>query len=172
MATNIEIKARVKGFDQLKERVEQISDTAVEVIPQKDTFFHVPQGRLKLRVLAPDRGQLVYYERPDMAGPKTSNYFIYSTSDPKTLETILAVSLGVRGIVSKERHLYLVGHTRIHLDKVDSLGNFLELEVVLSEEQSPPEGEAIATELMRRLGIDAADLVEGAYLDLLELKEN
>jgi predicted adenylyl cyclase CyaB len=168
MATNIEIKANVKDFDRLKKQVEQLSDTPVEAISQQDTFFHTPKGRLKLRALTPDRGQLIYYEREDMSGPKVSNYFIYPTADPKSLAAVLAAALGVRGVVRKQRWLYLVGNTRIHLDQVEGLGTFLEFEVMLHEEQTPAEGEAIAAELMRKLGVEEADLVEGAYIDLLE----
>lgn len=168
MATNIEIKARVKDFDPLRERVEQLSGTPVEVILQLDTFFQVPQGRLKLRVLTSNQGQLIYYERPDVSGPKTSNYLLSPTTDPQILETVLAACLGIRGVVRKERLLYLAGHTRIHLDRVDGLGDFLEFEVMLSETDTPEEGERIAAELMAKLGIAEADLVEGAYIDLLE----
>jgi predicted adenylyl cyclase CyaB len=170
VATNIEIKAKIKDFDQLREQVEQLSNTPVQAIPQQDTFFQTPKGRLKLRVLTPDHGQLIYYERQDMSGPKVSNYFIYPTTDPKSLEAVLAAALGVRGVVRKQRWLYIVGNTRIHLDKVEGLGTFLEFEVMLREDQTPAEGETIASELMRKLGIEEADLVEGAYIDLLERK--
>jgi predicted adenylyl cyclase CyaB len=168
MATNIEIKARVKNFQQLKKQVEAISDTPVKVILQHDTFFHTPTGRLKLRLLAPDRGELIYYERQDMSGPKQSDYHIYHTTNPASLQTVLAANLGMRGVVRKERLLYGVGNTRIHLDKVEGLGDFLEFEVVLNETDTPAKGEIIASELMMKLGIEETDLVEGAYIDLLE----
>ena len=167
MATNIEIKAKIRDFDQLKKQVEQISDTPVEIIPQTDTFFHTPQGRLKLRELA-DHGQLIYYERADASGPKQSNYFISRINEPAPLIEVLTFALGVRGVVRKQRWLYWVGKTRIHLDRVEGLGDFLELEVVLDDDDTPEEGERIAAELMRTLGIEATDLVEGAYMDLLE----
>ena len=71
MPANIEIKARVLDLAEFRSRAEAISDTPVEVIPQEDTFFHTPKGRLKLRQLQPDRAQLVYYERPNQDGPQT-----------------------------------------------------------------------------------------------------
>jgi predicted adenylyl cyclase CyaB len=76
----------------------------------------------------------------------------------------------VRGVVRKRRYLYLVGQTRVHLDEVEGLGEFMELEVVLRPEQSDAEGQAIARDLMTRLGIREEDLLEGAYMDLLEGK--
>jgi len=168
VSTNIEIKARVHDFPELKRRAEAISDSPLEVIPQEDTFFVTSKGRLKLRVLAPDRAQLVYYERPDQDGPKRSDYFIFNTDDPENLKTALSLALGIRGVVKKTRYLYMVGETRVHLDDVDGLGYFMELEVVLRRDQSDNEGQAIANDLMKKLGIESSDLIEGAYMDLLE----
>ena len=168
MPTNIEIKARARDFLELKRRAETISDSPVEVIPQEDTFFVTSKGRLKLRILAPDRAQLVYYERPDQDGPKRSDYFIFNTNDPENLKTALRLALGIRGVVRKTRYLYMVGQTRVHLDNVERLGQFLELEVVLRADQSDADGQAIADHLMKRLGIEPTDLIEGAYMDLLE----
>jgi predicted adenylyl cyclase CyaB len=168
MATNIEIKARVNNLEDLRRRAEALSDTPVQVIPQEDTFFHVPRGRLKLRQLRPYLAQLVYYERPDREGPKSSNYFIYETSNPEDLKTALSLALGVRGVVRKTRFLFLAGQTRIHLDDVEGLGHFMELEVVLQEGQTESEGQSITEDLMNQLGIRKEDLIEGAYMDLLE----
>jgi len=168
MPANIEIKARVRDMAGLRARAEALSDTPVQVIPQEDTFFHTPKGRLKLRQLQPDQAQLVYYERPDQDGPKRSNYFIYATSDPQGLLTTLTMALGVRGVVRKTRYLYLCGQTRIHLDDVEGLGQFMELEVVLREGQTDAEGQSIAEGLMTLLGVRQEDLLEGAYIDLLE----
>jgi predicted adenylyl cyclase CyaB len=168
MATNIEIKARIHDLPGLKKRVAAISDTVGELIPQEDIFFNSPQGRLKLRILAPDQGQLIYYERPDNSGPKQSDYFISQTAEPATLTDVLSRSYGVRGIVRKERWLYWIGNTRIHLDEVEGLGSFLEFEVVLSAGQTIQEGQSIAAALMSRLDIAESDLVDSAYIDLLE----
>ena len=168
MPVNIEIKARVHDFDGLRQRAEQLSDTICQLIPQVDTFFNCPTGRLKLRELGQPKGQLVYYQREDKSGPKHSDYQIFETDDPGGLKYILMEAYGVRGIVSKDRYLYLIGQTRIHLDQVKGLGEFIELEVVLKPGQSDSEGAAIAEELMHQLGIDAQDLIETAYIDLLD----
>ena len=167
MATNIEIKARVADPESLRQRVEALSDTAGELIPQEDTFFHIPSGRLKLRVTAPDYGQLIYYQRSDAAGPKRSDYLISVTREPETLKAALSAALGIRGQVRKERWLFWIGHTRVHLDQVEGLGSFMELEVVLQPGQSAEEGQMVAEALMGQLGLQETDLIEGAYIDLL-----
>jgi len=168
LPSNIEIKARVRNFDEIRRRAEDLSDSSVEVIPQEDTFFNTPHGRLKLRLLAKDRAQLIYYTRPDQEGPKRSDYHISHSSDPANLKRVLELAYGIRGVVRKTRYLYLVGQTRVHLDDVEGLGQFMELEVVMQEKQSDAEGQAIAEALMASLGVDKTDLLEGAYMDLLE----
>ncbi|MGE5249600.1 MAG: class IV adenylate cyclase [Bacteroidota bacterium] len=168
MSRNIEIKARVRDFEEIRRRAEGLSAAPCEIIPQEDIFFTTPKGRLKLRELPGGRGQLIYYERPDQEGPKRSEYYIFETDDPGNLRLALSRAYGVRGVVKKTRYLYLAGQTRIHLDDVQGLGQFMELEVVMREGQTDAEGQAIAEDLMRALGVEIGDLLEGAYMDLLE----
>jgi len=86
------------------------------------------------------------------------------------LRTLLAAALDETVIVKKKREVFLVGQTRIHLDEVDELGTFVELEVVLNPGQSAAEGQQIVADLMQKLGIEEADLVSRAYADLLAAK--
>lgn len=168
MGTNVEIKARVANPEAVARVARALSGGAEPVVlVQEDTFFPCAAGRLKLRKLAPERGELIHYHRPDQAGPKTSSYTLVPTATPDLLRDTLAAALGTTVVVRKTRLLWLVGPTRVHLDHVEGLGDFLELEVVLTPGQSPAEGEAIARALAKRLGVGDADLVEGAYADLL-----
>jgi predicted adenylyl cyclase CyaB len=168
MPSNIEIKARARDFSGIRARAEALADGPVQVISQEDTFFSVSQGRLKLRVRLTDPAQLIYYERPDQDGPKRSDYQIFETGDPENLKLTLSRALGIRGVVRKTRYLYLIDQTRVHLDDVQDLGQFMELEVVLRPGQADAEGQAIAEDLMSKLGVGPSDLLEGAYMDLLE----
>jgi len=168
MPRNIEIKARVKDVDVLRRRMEALSEAAAEVLDQSDTFFAAPNGRLKLRVLSPDACELIYYERPDRRGAKESRYILVRSEASDPLLQILTAVLDVRGVVNKRRFLYRMGRTRIHLDAVEGLGVFMELEVMLDDDQSLEEGIAIAEDLMQELGIEDADRISGAYIDLLE----
>src|SRR5687767_14220176 len=130
MPANVEIKARVQDSAGIRARAEALASTSSQLIEQEDTFFVVPRGRLKLRILSSISAELIYYEREDRAGPKESRYSVFHTSEPDSLKALLQMSLGIRGIVRKQRTLYLVGQTRIHLDEVEGLGSFVELEVV------------------------------------------
>ncbi|KAJ8388618.1 hypothetical protein AAFF_G00131830 [Aldrovandia affinis] len=168
MPSNVEIKAAVRNLKFLTERAKELSKSAGTLIRQQDTFFNAQNGRLKLRNLMDGTGQLIFYDRPDVDGPKLSNYSISLTNDPEGLARVLSDSLGVTGAVKKERHLYLVGQTRVHVDSVEGLGHFMELEVVMKEGQSVEEGVAIAHQLMGELGVKKEDLIVGAYMDLLQ----
>jgi predicted adenylyl cyclase CyaB len=168
MPANIEIKAKAKDLDELQRLVEQISDTPCATLLQEDTFFNTSRGRLKLRVMAPDHGELIYYVRDDATGPKRSDYAISMTCEPDTLKAVLAAAWGIRGVVRKQRRLYTVANTRVHLDDVEGLGTYMELEVVLSAGQSEQQGHAVAAELMDKLGIQASDLIDVAYIDLFD----
>lgn len=110
---------------------------------------------------------LVQYDRPNTAGPKLSEYNLFETDDPDMLNKVLSASLGVLGEVKKQRYLFLHEQTRIHLDNVSGLGEFLEFEVVLRPDQTIEEGTAIADKMMSIFEIEKDDLLAGAYLDEL-----
>ena len=167
MARNIEIKARIDSIDVLQARAATLARHGPELIEQDDTFFNCRHGRLKLRAFADGVGELIAYDRPDVPGPKTSTYQITRIADPDALRETLEHALGQAGRVKKQRWLYLIGRTRVHLDRVDGLGEFLELEVVLRDGEAAESGVAQAHALLKRLGVQPGQLIAGAYIDLL-----
>ncbi len=167
MPHNVEIKARVIDPDSFLAVAVALADKPAEIILQKDIFYTIATGRLKLRDFCNGTGQLIWYHRPDHTGPKISDYAISHTHDPGGLAEVLGKSLPVIGVVNKNRTLLMHGRTRIHLDEVDGLGWFMELEVVLTQGEEASIGEAEARQLMEKLNIQKEDLVEGAYLDLI-----
>lgn len=171
MSRNVEIKAQVSDMASLKERAKSIATEGPFEINQEDTFFKCNSGRLKLRKFDDARGELIFYRRSDQGGPKESFYLRSKTSDPDTLRQSLDIAYGMTGQVKKARSLYMVGRTRVHLDKVEELGDFMELEVVLTNDDSTEYGVAEAERLMEQLGVASDDLVEGAYIDLLQRQD-
>jgi len=165
MARNVEIKACVESFDSIIPAVRALADKAPVEIIQDDTFFACQNGRLKLRVTSANEGQLIFYRRENQKGPKESFYLISHTTSPDTLRDSLSLAYGQIGRVRKKRLLYLVGRTRVHLDKVEDLGNFLELEVVLDGDEDVEIGKEIAQDLMQKLAILPEQLIDGAYID-------
>ncbi|MEK8030197.1 class IV adenylate cyclase [Ideonella sp. DXS29W] len=168
MPRNIEIKARIDSVASLLARAQPLAGGQAPVeIRQDDTFFQCPQGRLKLRAFSADSGELIYYRRADQDGPKESFYVRTPTSTPDSLRETLTLAWGEAGRVRKRRQLLLVGRTRVHLDEVEGLGDFMELEVVLQDDEPAEAGEREAQALMAQLGIEPSQLVSTAYVDLL-----
>lgn len=169
---NIEIKAKIPSDEEFQRRVEiakGLTNTDGELLVQRDVFFKSANGRFKLRFLENlGKAQLVYYDRPDISGPKLSEFHVIPVEEPEVLEKMLTASNGARGVLKKHRYLFLLGNTRIHMDKVDSLGNFMEFEVCLKPEETIEEGQDIANDLMEKFGIKSEDLMTGAYFDEFE----
>lgn len=175
MPRNIEIKARISSVEALRPRAEALAGAPAQLIVQDDSFFSVPHGRLKLREFADGSAELIHYHRADSTEAKASDYVRVPAPEPAALREALARACGLQGRVQKQRWLCLVGATRIHIDRVQGLGDFMELEVVLQDGQTDAEGQAIAEALMLQLGLGSsgnpaenpAERLAGAYLDLL-----
>jgi len=166
MPRNVEVKARIPSVEALLPVAQALADGPPQVIEQDDCFFACRDGRLKLRDFGTGHGELIHYRRADAEGPKLSDYVRVPTDAPAALREALARAYGVSGRVRKVRWLLLAGQTRIHLDRVEGLGDFLELEVVLREDQTGAAGAAIADALLARLGVAHAQRLAGAYVDL------
>lgn len=167
MASNIEFKARVDDFETVYRRVERLAGPRVDVLDQVDTFFFSPRGRLKLRSFDDGKGELIFYQRADSAGPKRSVYHRVEVPAPESLGPLLIEAWGQRAIVRKRRHLFLRGRTRIHVDRVESLGDFLEVEVVLADGDAVETAVREADWILEKVGLTEANLVDVAYVDLL-----
>ena len=110
MSINIEIKASLEDIGACINKAKSLSGTEPEEIRQEDYFFHCQNGRLKLRVFSSDKGELIFYNRKNESGPKTSEYFISKTNEPYGLLDVLERSYGIRGVVKKIRKLFLLGN--------------------------------------------------------------
>jgi predicted adenylyl cyclase CyaB len=167
MPANIEVKAALHNRATALATAARLADSGPETFHQEDVFFRCDGARLKLRIFDPSHGELIRYQRETIPGARCSRYSIASTTDPQILLDILTKTLGVIGSVKKTRTLYLAGQTRIHIDQVEGLGDFLELEVVLRPGQSESEGREIASGFLRVFGIGQQQLIGEAYIDLL-----
>ena len=171
-ARNVEIKARIGSVEAMTPRVAALADQGPIELEQDDTFFACERGRLKLRAFSAAEGQLIFYQRPDQTGPKESFFVLSPTASPDTLREALTLAFGAAGRVRKHRTVYLVGRTRVHLDRVERLGELLELEVVLRPGESTEAGVKEARALMATLGIADDQLIDGAYVDLIARAEH
>ena len=133
MPRNIELKARLRDPAAARAVAERLCPGAPQVERQIDTYFDSRRGRLKLREIAGRGAWLICYERPNRIEAKASDYLLVPVTDPAGLKSALSEALGIRGIVTKLRHIYLFQNVRIHLDEVEGIGHFLEFEAVLAD---------------------------------------
>jgi homotetrameric cytidine deaminase len=142
------------------------------VLVQRDTYFRVPAGRLKLREETPGGAALIQYVRPDEAAARESRYRIAPVEDGDALREALDAALGTLVVVDKERRLLLWEGVRIHLDAVSGLGTFVELEGVAPPGSDlGPERERVAR-LSDALGLDETRILSDSYSDRLLAEPN
>lgn len=165
---NIEIKAHCLAPEQAEKYLLQAGARFAGLDTQEDIYFHVPEGRLKLR-RGPIENNLIFYRRNNQEGPKASEFTLHPVQDSSSLQTILTQALGVKVIVKKNRKIFFLQHTKFHIDEVPGLGHFIEIEVSnlhhphLEEAQMQRD----CKDFMRALGIRDDDLVAVSYSDML-----
>jgi predicted adenylyl cyclase CyaB len=140
-----------------------IRSSAQAIQHQKDTYFHVPHGRLKLREIKNRAATLIWYDRPDDSQARLSRYVITPVADAEAMSQVLSLALGVHRVVEKERHIMLYRNVRLHFDRVAGLGDFIEFEAVLSPEEPESSGHDLLIELRDRFAITDADIFQGSY---------
>lgn len=167
---NVEIKARSEHPERIRQILSERNALFKGLDRQIDTYFTVPNGRLKLRQ-GRIECQLIHYERPDQAGPKPSLVTLYQPGpEPavKELKELLTRALGVLIVVDKQREIYFIDNVKFHIDTVEQLGSFVEIEAI---DTSGEIGRGIllrqCRDYMALFGIQDRDLVECSYSDLL-----
>jgi predicted adenylyl cyclase CyaB len=165
---NLELKAIDRDPEGSREICEGLGAEAGGTLLQEDTYFDVPRGRLKLRRERGASAHLIAYERSNDSGQRESRYRIVEVGDDIELEAALASALGIKAVVKKARRLFLYEGVRIHLDRVDGLGSFIELEGVATPQDADlARFEALLADLRRSLRIQDPDLIGASYCDLV-----
>lgn len=168
MGYNIEIKAVCHDPEHFLQRVKTLDGVISQGTEnQKDIFFNVPNGHLKLRRISGSSAYLIPYMRPDQKGPKDSDYALLRADEPEIVEQLFTRILGVKNYVEKERRIFLYENVRIHIDTVAGLGNYIEFEAVVNHVDEVEENREKVTFLLAYFDITEKDLIPGAYVDLL-----
>lgn len=168
MHRNIEIKARYPEIQKIRKILESYGADYIGLDHQIDTYFKVPNGRLKLREGNLEKS-LIYYERNNQEGPKDSNVILCTTSSiDSSLKDLLTRSLGVLIHVEKLRHIYFINNIKFHIDIVNSLGSFCEIEAIDKDGKIGSERLLQQCQYyMKILDIKKEDLISCSYSDLL-----
>ena len=164
---NVEIKAKCNDASFVRNYLNAAGADFRGVDEQIDTYFNVPNGRLKLRE-GNIENNLIYYERTNQAGPKQSHFNLVKIEDTKGLKEVLTKSNGIKVVVMKRRKIYYISNVKFHIDDVSGLGSFVEIEagnikINLSQEQLKEQCDFYVKEF----GIKEEDLIEVSYSDML-----
>jgi predicted adenylyl cyclase CyaB len=164
---NIEIKVRVSSLAGIRHLAIQLGAEHKWTLSQVDTYFNVRHGRLKLRETSTcGSATLISYARPDESASRFSHYRLLPVSEPESLREMLSESLGILVTVRKQRELYTYGEARIHLDLVEQLGTFVELETVIAD-QPLDDAWAEHRTVFGALKLDSYETVPFGYSDLM-----
>jgi|WetSurMetagenome_2_1015567.scaffolds.fasta_scaffold828861_1 predicted adenylyl cyclase CyaB len=165
MPLNLEIKARLTNVNSAIRIARWIQADRVGTLLQKDTYYRVPHGRLKLRQIKGDRSELIFYQRAENSNQRKSDFHILEICDPAGTKKFLSRALPVIGVVSKKRILFLIDGTRIHIDEVRGLGCFLEFEVPIKSTLAGARKRL--NELIKKFGIKKKDFIKNSYINCL-----
>ena len=164
---NIELKARCKSFNEIREKLIYMNADFKGIDFQIDTDFNAPNGRLKLREGNIEQA-LIYYQRENITGPKESNVTLYQPQPDATLKVILSKSLGILVIVDKKREIYFIDNVKFHLDDVKNLGKFVEIEAIDKEGNIGRQRLQRQCEYyLKEFNIDYSDFISNSYSDTL-----
>ncbi len=164
---NVEIKARCNNADRIRSYLVIHNAECKGIDEQVDTYFNVPNGRLKLRE-GNIENNLIFYERINQAGPKNSHFHLVKIEDAKALKEVLTKSIGVKVVVIKRREIYYISNVKFHIDEVPGLGSFVEIEAGniladLTREQLKEQCDFY----IKEFEIRPADFMEVSYSDML-----
>jgi adenylate cyclase class 2 len=172
MPTLIEIKAKCAKPDYIRTLLLKNKAVFKGIDHQIDTYFKVANGRLKLRE-GNIENHLIHYHRPNMAGPKKSEVTLFRSTPGSTLKSLLTHALGTLVVVDKKREIYFIDNVKFHIDQVDQLGSFMEIEAI--DEDGSISQETLQEQCefyMSLLGISSKELVTNSYSDLLLTKND
>ena len=165
--TNIEIKAKTTKTDYIREYLVANNADYKGTDLQTDTYFHVESGRLKLRQ-GNIENSLIYYHRENVTGLKQSEFELLQVTNGEALKKILMKAIGVKIEVKKSREIYYIQNVKFHIDTLEGLGNFVEIEATnIGCDLSLDELRQQCSFYMNQFGINDADLIPGSYSDML-----
>ena len=166
-ALNVEIKAHCSRPERIRELLKQKNASFIGTDHQIDTYFQTAKGRLKLRQ-GNIENALIYYERDDKQGPKSSQVKLYKPRDNESLHHLLSHALDVQIVVDKQREIYFIDNVKFHIDRVKGLGNFVEIEAIDEDgSHSMDQLQAQCDHYISLFEIREQDLLANSYSDLL-----
>jgi len=170
MPRNLELKARISSVPDAVNVARRIGAKAKSILHQHDIYYKIPCGRLKLRIINNRSAELIFYNRPNKKGSRSSNYFILPVSNLKLTNEFYTAVFGQKIVVEKNRRLFLYKNSRIHIDEVRGLGSFIEFEVLVK--YGDMQARKLFKLLCKEFEIKRTDTIASSYSDMLLHKKS
>lgn len=172
MPLNIEFKAKSNNTEAAEKTLLQHNPTFIGEDHQVDTYFNVPNGRMKLRE-GNIENALIHYERENTAGSKSSQVLLYQHQPSEDLKAVLSKALGIKAVVDKKRKIYFIDNVKFHFDTVKELGTFIEVEAIDKDGSISKETlQQQCNHYAALLNVQAADYLSVSYSDMIMEKKN
>jgi predicted adenylyl cyclase CyaB len=165
MPQNLELKARISSVSEAVRAAHRLNAHAKGVLQQRDIYYKVPHGRLKLRIMKDRSAELIFYNRPNKKGSRYSDYVVLPVDDAVLTNALCTAAFGQKVAVEKKRRLFLYKNSRIHLDEVRGLGTFIEFEVLVK--YGKRQAQNLLDVLSKEFAIKPAAIIGISYSDML-----
>ena len=165
MPQNLELKARISSVPDAARIAHRLKAQPQGTLQQRDVYYNVSRGRLKLRIIQHHSAELIFYNRPNKKGKRYSDYLVVPISDALLTNSLCTAAFGLKVEVRKKRRLFIYKNSRIHLDKVHGLGTFLEFEVLVT--RGKRQAQKLIEALSQEFGLQKAAILGVSYSDML-----
>ncbi len=165
MRQNLELKARISSVSEAVHAAHRLKAKAKGILRQRDVYYKVSHGRLKLRIINDRSAELIFYNRPNKKGSRYSDYFLLPVSNVRLVNELCTAAFGQKVVVEKKRRLFIYKNSRIHLDEVRELGTFIEFEVLVKHGRH--QAQKLLEALVTKFNIRRATIIAVSYADLV-----
>ncbi len=165
MRQNLELKARISSVSEAVHAAHRLKAKAKGILRQRDVYYKVSHGRLKLRIINDRSAELIFYNRPNKKGSRYSDYFLLHISNVRLVNELCTAAFGQKVVVEKKRRLFIYKNSRIHLDEVRELGTFIEFEVLVKHGRH--QAQKLLEALVTKFNIRRATIIAVSYADLV-----
>jgi predicted adenylyl cyclase CyaB len=165
MPQNLELKSRISSVSEADRIAHRLNAQGKGILQQRDIYYKVSCGRLKLRIINNRSAELIFYNRVNKKGSRYSDYFVLPVLDAKLTNELCTTAFGQKVVVEKKRRLYLYKNARIHIDEVRGLGTFIEFEVIVR--YGKLQAQKLLKVLATEFDIKRAAIVAVSYSDLV-----
>ena len=170
----VEVKARIDGFEEIQEKLENIGAVKSKTEFQEDIYLASPivdfaKTDEALRIRTTDNDTFITYKGPKLnkAAKTRKEVEMNIESAQKAKDIFKEIGFKKARTVRKRRQYYTYENFEISLDDVEGLSPYMEIEIQLDDKKDYSQAQEEIFKLYEKLGItDGFETT--SYMELLE----